>query len=425
MAATASQAHASSAGATCLRNITTRGGGDDDAFFPCDDDDEMDGRDYLTSVLSDDHVPQELRAYYESFRELRDQRLWYQLTLQVESFLRHPASQERPRHIDLYEHFIRTFARHINHLVLASMGVIVSRQYEHAADALAFLQRLATETDQPETQDAHVLLSMEAAHFQLLLGDLSGTRAAMDRCAKLLDSFDAVEPVVHASFYRVCGNYHKAKAEYADYYRNYFLFLACIHVDAEMSKAEQVQCAHDLSISALLGDTIYNFGELLLHPILASLQGSEYAWLADLLFAFNAGDMGRFEALLPRLASEPMLQAHVPFLRQKLCLMALIESLFHRSMYDRTLPFTSLASETRIPVDEVEHLVMKALCLGLVRGSIDQVAQLVRITWVQPRVLDTDQMQALLRRLTDWSERVDRVATFVHQQSPDLFPHAL
>ena len=59
------------------------------------------------------------------------------------------------------------------------------------------------------------------------------------------------------------------------------------------------------------------------------------------------------------------------------------------------------------------------------RGSIDQVAQLVRITWVQPRVLDTDQMQALLRRLTDWSERVDRVATFVHQQSPDLFPHAL
>ena len=258
----------------------------------------MDGRDYLTSVLSDDHVPQELRAYYESFRELRDQRLWYQLTLQVESFLRHPASQERPRHIDLYEHFIRTFARHINHLVLASMGVIVSRQYEHAADALAFLQRLATETDQPETQDAHVLLSMEAAHFQLLLGDLSGTRAAMDRCAKLLDSFDAVEPVVHASFYRVCGNYHKAKAEYADYYRNYFLFLACIHVDAEMSKAEQVQCAHDLSISALLGDTIYNFGELLLHPILASLQGSEYAWLADLLFAFNAGDMPGFLALL-------------------------------------------------------------------------------------------------------------------------------
>ena len=45
----------------------------------------MDGRDYLTSVLSDDRVPQELRAYYESFRELRDQRLWYQLTLQVES----------------------------------------------------------------------------------------------------------------------------------------------------------------------------------------------------------------------------------------------------------------------------------------------------------------------------------------------------
>lgn len=380
--------------------------------------------DYLAAVLSSSDVPSELHSFYEAFRDLREKRLWYQLTLRVEEFLRHPASQQRPLHIDLFEQFIRSFAQYVSPLKYASFGVIVSRQYEDASDALAFLQKLAAEFDKPDTQEAHVLLVMEAAHFQLLLGDLNSTKAAMDKCAKLLDTFESVEPVVHATYYRVCGNYHKAKAEYADYYRNYLLFLACIHVDAEMPKAEQVQCAHDLSISALLGDTIYNFGELLLHPILTTLQGTEYAWLSDMLYVFNAGDMGRFESLLPSLASEPILQAHVPFLRQKICLMALIESIFRRSTYDRTLPFTTIAAETRIPVDEVEYLVMKALCLGLIRGSIDQDAQLVRITWVQPRVLDTDQMHALLRRLSDWSEHVERVAEFVHSQSPELFAHA-
>lgn len=41
--------------------------------------------------------------------------------------------------------------------------------------------------------------------------------------------------------------------------------------------------------------------------------------------------------------------------------MALIESVFKRNAYDRTMSFQTIAEETRLPVDEVEHLVMKAL----------------------------------------------------------------
>ena len=35
---------------------------------------------------------------------------------------------------------------------------------------------------------------------------------------------------------------------------------------------------------------------------------------------------------------------------------------------------------------------MRALSLDLVKGSIDQVEQKVHMTWVQPRVLDRDQV---------------------------------
>ncbi len=53
-----------------------------------------------------------------------------------------------------------------------------------------------------------------------------------------------------------------------------------------------------------------------------------------------------------------------PFLRQKICLMALIESVFARGAYDRTMSFQTISEETRLPLDEVEHLIMKALRLA-------------------------------------------------------------
>lgn len=43
--------------------------------------------------------------------------------------------------------------------------------------------------------------------------------------------------------------------------------------------------------------------------------------------------------------------------------MALIESVFKRPTNDRVIPFSIIAKETKLPADEVEHLVMKALSL--------------------------------------------------------------
>jgi 26S proteasome regulatory subunit N9 len=38
-------------------------------------------------------------------------------------------------------------------------------------------------------------------------------------------------------------------------------------------------------------------GELLLHPILQFLERSEFKWLYELLTAFNAGNIHKFEQL--------------------------------------------------------------------------------------------------------------------------------
>lgn len=180
-----------------------------------------------------------------------------------------------------------------------------------------------------------------------------------------------------------------------------------------MTAEERVSRAHDLGIAALLGESIYNFGELLQHPILGNLDNSPHAWIKDLLFVFNAGDIGKYESLQQQLSQEPILQADADFLRQKICLMALIEAVFKRPRSQRSMPFQVIAEETKLPVAEVEHLVMKALSLNLIRGSIDQVQGVVNVSWVQPRVLDADQTKALYERLSEWADKVGQVGDTV------------
>jgi 26S proteasome regulatory subunit N9 len=388
-------------------------------------------------------APEELRPFYTQFRQYHSKKLWFQLTQVVEKFMAHPASAASTYRLDLYNKFIDTFSDRIGNLRLVSLAVIASKQYSEPAPALEFLQQLATKMDNADSQEAYVFIKMEAAHFQLVVGDVEGTKSAMDKCGKILDTFNTVEKDVHASYYRVCGDFYKVsvnskrkdkvietdpsliqllqtKAEYASYYKNSLLYLACIDVEVDLTHDERVERARDLALSALLGDTIYNFGELLLHPILASLDSSSHAWLSKLLFSFNAGDIGRFESLISHLSSEPILAENQPFLRQKICLMALIESVFRRASSDRTLDFETIAVETRLPRDEVEHLVMKALSLKLIKGTIDQHAQLAKISWVQPRVLDKGQINALQQRLNAWVSRVEEVSEFVKGQTREL-----
>lgn len=289
-------------------------------------------------------------------------------------------------------------------------------------------------SEHPSAASPHVLLLASLAYAKLGYGDLLGAKGDMDEANKILDRLDSVEGSVRAAYYRVASDYYKvrslppsippiitnalsqSKAEYAQYYKNSLLFLACVDINTDLTLPDRLVRAHDLALSALLAETIYNFGELLMHPILDSLTGTQNEWLAKLLFVFNEGAIGKFEALAPVFPKEPILQENYAFLRQKICLMALIDAIF-RNATGRTMSFKSIAEETRLPFEEVEHLVMKAMSLKLIRGSLDQVDETVKMDWVQPRVLDREQIGGLAKRLEGWVGKLNKVERRIEEES--------
>jgi 26S proteasome regulatory subunit N9 len=137
------------------------------------------------------------------------------------------------------------------------------------AAAIVFLTEIAEKVK--DEKDIYVMAIMEAAHYKLVTGDLDGTLKSIEESEKLLDALNSVDSSIHASFYRVYADYDKvmyyfcvlfkAKALYSSFYKNALLYLACANLD-ELSPQDKFQRAHDLGLAALLGDTIYNFGEL-------------------------------------------------------------------------------------------------------------------------------------------------------------------
>lgn len=360
---------------------------------------------FVATALS--ATPAELHPFFESFGKLHTRKLWHQLTLKLYEFFDHPLS--RPFRVNVFEQFVRDFESKLNQLKLVEMGTKVSKEIDSPQSQLLFLNSILSRIDAETSQEAYVLLLANIAYAKLVYGDLEGTKTDMDTAWKTLDRLEGVDTAVNASYYKVAADYYKAKAEYAPYYKHSLLYLACVDVATDLTSEERLLRAHDLGISAFLGDTIYNFGELLMHPILDALDNTQYDWIKKLLFTFNEGNIGKFEALAPLFPQEPILEENYPFLRQKICLMALIESVFKRNANDRTMSFQTIAEETRLPVDEVEHLIMKALSLKLIRGSLDQVDQKARITWVQPRVLSRAQIGELATRLGAWIDKLGNV----------------
>ncbi|KAK4032649.1 hypothetical protein C8A01DRAFT_20299 [Parachaetomium inaequale] len=366
-----------------------------------------------------DSAPEELQPLVLEFETLWERKLWHQLTNQLIEFFNHPGSA--PQRLQFYKVFVLKFADKINQLKLVDLALKAATQCRDNQERLSFMEAVAKKVDNEESQDALVFATIAVARVKLDLSDLDGARKNLDRAERVLDSFDAVETIVHAAFYGANADYFQAKADFGSYYRNALLYLACIDIKS-LSPAERRNRAYDLSVAALVSTSIYNFGELLLHPILDALaERDDDTWLRDLLFAFNRGDLAAYDVLADRVKSNALLAQHSRQLREKIYLAALTEAVFRRPPHDRAMTFATIAAETKVRPGEIEHLIMKALSLGLLRGTIDQVDEVAHINWVQPKVLDMKQIDNMRGRLKEWDSSVNQLGNWIENVGQDVW----
>ncbi|XP_050453291.1 26S proteasome non-ATPase regulatory subunit 13 [Cataglyphis hispanica] len=359
----------------------------------------------------------ELAAEWAQLEELYGKRLWHQLTLKLETFVKNPTLQQGDNLVQLYVNFLSTFESKINPLSLVEILAHVIQQFQDKQDAIKFLEK--TETKVQSNNEAIALCKVLKG--QILLDKLNNQEQAkkiIEEVEAMLDNADGIT-TVHGRFYLLASRLYRLQGKHAEYYRTALRYLGCIELSS-LSRQEQEQHAFFLGLAALLGEGVYNLGELLAHPVLGSLKGTPNNWLVDLLQAFNAGDIVALERLKPQWSKVADLAAQELKLRQKISLLCLMEMTFKRQANNRQLTFTEISQETRLPLGEVELLVMKALAQGLVRGAIDQVAGTVNMTWVQPRVLDRSQIAGMVQRLDGWCKDVSSMEKLLESRASEI-----
>lgn len=355
----------------------------------------------------------EVAKQFTELEEFYNKKLWHQLTLGLVKLVKMPEMQEGTQLLTLYKSLICEMENRINPMSLVELGSAIIKQYSDPNEAITFLNKIAPKV--VDHTESIVYCKVLIAHVTLhSLKDQEKTRKLLDDTEKLLDEIDGVTPV-HGKFYQLASELHCQTGAHAEYYRASLRYLGCC--DPPSDPVERSQQAFYLGLAALLGEGIYNFGELLAHPILSSLKGSSSEWLMKLLYAFNAGDIATFESMRASWSTQPDLLAKETQLREKIRLLCLMEMTFKRKAFDRQLKFEEVAQETGLPVNQVEVMVMRALSLDLVRGNIDQVEQKINITWVQPRVLDKVQLAGMMDRLNLWCKDVDGMQKLLEDQA--------
>jgi len=360
---------------------------------------------------------QELAQIWQQIQDYHQRKHWHQLTNLMLELVARPELQSGNQLQELYTEAISDFESKLNPLSLVQICMPIVAQIKEKEEALQFVEKLGEKTK--SSPEAFALTKVLEGKIQLdSFVNIEKTKNLVEELEVLVNEIDRVG-YVHGQYYMLASRLYMHEGSHADYYRASLRYLGCTELST-LSKEERKNQAFNLSLAALLGKDIFNFGELLAHPILDDLKGTDKKWIVDVLLAFNSGDVKKFSALKKQWETQADLKNNEEAIYVKICLLALMEMTFQRSATDRSLSFKDIAKQSGIEEDKVELLVMKALAKGLVKGSIDQVAQVANLTWVQPRVLDREQLKTLVKKINEFTTSINFMENMIETNASDI-----
>ena len=394
----------------------------------------------------------DLSELYQNLVSLYQRKLWHQLTMSTLEFVSSPSSTLRTTsegtnsYLALFDKVILPIDKKLNQLTLAriasavSFSLLDSPPYKDGVAARAILENLLEKKDRlgpsaalyAESRLGLLGLTVLAQSGDALTTEssvkvLEGTKETIMKnrptLAELADK-ESEAAIVHSAYYETAMTYRKAVGPPEAYYREAIQYVAYTSL-SDLSQEERYNLATDLSLAALTGEGVFNFGEIVTTSALKCLEGTDLYYLVELLSAGARGDVLGFQRVADAHAAaiqmQPSLVSRAEAVKEKITLLALVNMVFERPSLERTLSFEDIAERVVVPLDQVEWVIMRALSLKLIKGTMDQVEQTVDVTWVMPRVLDNKQMSELATRFGEWAVKVSKTKDYMQEHTGALF----
>ncbi|KAL3822353.1 hypothetical protein ACHAXA_001730 [Cyclostephanos tholiformis] len=393
----------------------------------------------------------DLSERYQNLADLYQRKLWHQLTMSTLDFVSDPSVTLRTTatgtnsYLVLFDRVISPVDKRLNQLALTRIASAVAFSllddppYRDGVAARAILEGVLEKRDRLGPAAAlHAesrlgLLSLtilarggEALTTESSLRTLEEVKVTIDRNRPVLSELADTESeaaVVHSAFHETAMTYRKAVGPPEAYYREAIQYVSFTNL-SDLSRDEWYHLATDICLAALTGEGVFNFGEIVTAPALRFLDGTDMHYLVELLSAGAKGDVLGFrrvaDANADAIRMQPSLVSRAEAVKEKITLLALVNMIFERPSLERTLSFEDIADRVVVPVDQVEWVIMRALSLKLISGTMDQVDQTVDVHWVMPRVLNNAQISELATRFGEWAVKVSKTKDYMLEHTGAL-----
>jgi len=353
-------------------------------------------------------------------------KLYHQLTLVLLGYIRHPEFDSGDDLVSLFNGFLKHLQDKVKPINWVLMLSIVAKQMT-AQDALTFIEPEAF----PKQKDANNLWKVLKAEKLVSVGEQAQAKTILEPLGKQLDAAYEVNPLVASAFHKSYAQLYKAAGEVDLFYRSSMDYLAYTPLE-QIPESDKTRLAFEISVSALLAKKEFNFGELLLQDIVKTLRTTQYSWVLDILQAFSDGNLSSFDQSMKKHQAEIAASelSSVDVLAAKIRQLALMELAFKKLELPNQgfqnpanrapLAFDEISQHCRVPQDEVEFLAMRAMANGLIKGKINQVQEVVHISWLKPRILDNQRIRLMRDRIDLWAQRAAGLANELEEMTPEL-----
>jgi len=374
---------------------------------------------YLTSQM--EQGGPEVTALFEKFLELWKEKLWYQLSLELIDFIKHPPSTSQYYLAEFYKRFASHIGKYMRPLTFTRIAIDCNRSDFTTTNT--FLEEFPFNNQLDKESELYV--QIEQAHVYLVCEDEKVQ--GKEQCLKLLKKSQLTlqknptfDDLVHSNYYRVLLQYDKMMKNHTSYYNNAFKYMAYTKKEFLITEEEKIILAKDLAIAGLSSGEIFCLDELLSSPLWLSVKTNEHIVVYnEILEAVNIGNITQFKNIckkkaLPHVLADPNA---ISVLEKKICVTALMDLVFNLPMDSRTISFDEVSKRCEILEKQVEPMVMHALSKNLVGGLIDQVKRTIHFTHVMPRNLGLQRVKNMTTKMDTWLEKIQNMEALVTEKS--------
>ncbi|SBS81631.1 26S proteasome regulatory subunit RPN9, putative [Plasmodium ovale curtisi] len=386
----------------------------------------------IASLLSENEqsLMSELQEKYNfiNFSEIKnykEKKFHHELTLEIQKFINNKDVHVRDK-FRLFYTYLSPLISKLKKTIYAELLYIVTIHFD-THWTIGYLKE--SEKNLENDKDAIIIYRCILILKYIELGDFKNCENEIENTRSMLQGVIGLNVIAHKFYNFALMNYYKVLNKSDLFVKYALLYLAYTPLN-DLDEAEKIEIGTYICIHSIISEDVYNIGEIIQLPLInACIKNNEQSnWLYQLIYIYNEGNIDAFNQVVQKYnenIKNSLLKNYENNMMKKITLLALMDLAFKKKKERSDISFIEIAQHCKVPIKEVERMLITAKSKNILTCQIDEIEQSVKITWVKPRVLNTEKIFFMKESIDKWISHSKNLLTYMEDLSVELLTSSI